>query len=104
MKKFNVLNGDFNSDKIGPYDVIPHFVRVYNNLDKKRKTEVNKDFKSWVISEAKYQYWARCEYEIIVSDWPCNKNSQKIDVCYQILMNIDIIVDILKEELKIKDK
>jgi hypothetical protein len=40
-------------------------------------------------------FWSRCEWEIILMDWPCQRHEEKWDVHRQISMNIDIIVDIL---------
>ena len=45
-----------------------------------------------------YQFWSRCEYEIILIDWPCQQKHEKWDVYKQIMMNIDIVTDILYDE------
>lgn len=47
-----------------------------------------------------YQWWSRCEYEIILVDWPCQKKSEKWDVYKQVMMNIDIITEILMKNVR----
>lgn len=92
MNKFNVIIYDFNSKKMVPYDIIPYLVRCYDESNDKPSTfEKLKDF---IIKESKYQWWSRCEYEIILSDWPNDKDREKWDVYKQITMNIDIITQI----------
>jgi len=123
LKKFNVLYWNFNSDKLEPYDVLPYFRNRYkdrvDNLKKKRKTkwwgkatdEEKQDylkywfvpndfesFKKFIESESQYQFWARCEYEMICHGWPARKNEHKLDIHEQIMMNIDIIAEILLNE------
>jgi hypothetical protein len=58
------------------------------------------EFKIFVESESRYQFWGRCEYEMICHGWPVRKNEHKLDIHEQIMMNIDIIVEILYNELK----
>lgn len=104
MKKkyipFNVINFDFNSKEFESYDVMPYLIGCYKNV--KRKKECPKtfeDFKKFVESKSMYMYWSRCEYEIILVDWPCGHNQHKIDIHYQIMMNIDIVTDILMKNV-----
>lgn len=98
MMPFYVLTWDFNTDSMVPYDIMPYLIGKY----KKSKTKVNtfSEAKSFIIDESKYQFWARCEYEIIISGWPKGKKEQKVDVYQQIAMNIDIITDIFMNNLK----
>ena len=106
-KKFHVLTWDFNKDKIEHYDVLPYLRdRLEERIEKNKKDEdeyfkVPKsfdDFKKFVKDESLYQFWSRCEYEMIVHGWPVRKNDYKIDVHEQIMMNIDIIAGILFDE------
>ena len=93
MKKFYVLTWDFNSDKLEPYDVLPYFRKNC------AKCENYESFKREVERTSRYKFWARCEYEMICSGWPVQKNKYKLDVNEQIMMNIDIICNILWEEI-----
>lgn len=126
MKQFNVINFDFNAKKFKAYDVIPYLVRKYNErvttceeLEAELKnatseTEINlyidslkywkvpvtfDEFKEFIKSESQYQFWSRCEYEIILVDWPCQKTEEKWDVYDQIMMNLDIVTQIVMEEV-----
>lgn len=123
MKKFNVLNWDFNHDKLEYYDVLPYFRREYKErVDKFKKFSKTKkyqkmneeerneylkhsfvpktlsEFKKFIMDESHYQFWGRCEYEMICEGWPVQKNSYKLDIHEQIMMNIDIITEILFNE------
>ncbi len=117
MKQFNVLLWDFNSDKLTHYDVLPYFRNCYairkekcKKADKNIKEEdFNKYFKvpetlnefiEFVKQESRYNYWARCEYEMICHGWPVRKNDYKLDVHEQIMMNLDIVAEILYNEIK----
>ena len=119
MKKFNVLLWDFNSDGLEHYDVIPYFVDRYNERVKqykkasKRKDfdpnnewykvpETLEDFKKFIKDESRYQFWSRCQYEMICHGWPVRKNDYKLDVHEQIMMNIDIVAEILYNEINKK--
>ena len=103
MKKhipFNVINFECNSRKFESYDVMPYLIDCYNKV--KRKKECPKtfdEFKQFVESKSMYMYWSRCEYEIILVDWPCGQTQHKIDIHYQIMMNIDIVTDILMKNV-----
>lgn len=120
MKKtippYNVINWNFNSDDIEVYDIMPYLVSCWKE-EKKRKHKIwnyvfdhelkanpnmkkpddtvmpqtFEEFKMFILREARHQYWARCEYEVIVTGWPQQKNDKKIDIFYQIEKNIDVI-------------
>ena len=97
MKKFNVIIFNFNTRKFEYYDILPYFIREYkeNNLN----LSSSEEFKKFILDEAQYQFWGRCEYEIILQGWPCTDIEEKWDVYDQIKMNIDVIVNLLMEEL-----
>lgn len=73
---FNVLEFDVNSRKTKPYDVLPYFRNSWaSKYNKEEKDEIKKTrskelFKEYIRTEAHYQFWARCEYEILVASWP----------------------------------
>ena len=95
-KKFNVITWNINTNKLEAYDVLPYFRREYDKA--KDKPTTKEEWKEFVKKEGMYQFWARCEYEVIISPWPVMDKQVKIDVWYQIENNIDIIVDILMAE------
>ena len=118
-KAFNVLTWDFNRDHIEHYDVLPYLRNCYQERKKKAKgkriqkimsenpdmrkyyvvPETRNELKKFIEGESRYQYWSRCEYEMIVHGWPVSKNDYKIDVHEQVMMNIDTITDILWKEI-----
>lgn len=99
IKPFNVINFNFNSKKFEAYDVMPYFVNCYNKEKKDKRPTTFDEFKEFVKSNSTYMYWARCEYEIIISDWPNEKTNKKIDVHWQIMNNIDVVTKLLIENV-----
>lgn len=97
MKSFNVIVEDINTRKFIPYNVIPYLIRCYNKAQEKPKTF--EEFKEFIRKESMYQWWSRCEYEIVLQSWPTSKNKQKIDVHWQVIMNIDRITEIVMDEV-----
>lgn len=89
--EFNVLIWDFNQQKVESYNIIPYFQEEWKDEKDKSKYKSFEDFKEFIDRKAKYQFWARCEYEIIIKGWPITKNEIKIDVYDQIKMNLDLI-------------
>ena len=96
-------------DELVYYDVLPYFRDCYNNQIEKSKKYPKDDYwvipktreelKQFVEKKSSYQFWARCEYEMICHGWPVRQKDYKLDIHEQIMMNIDTIVDILSEEL-----
>lgn len=126
MKQFNVINFNFNAKKFEAYDVIPYLVREYyeqieqydaskreleeaktedeikiakSNLDYWSVPVTFDEFKKFVKDKAQDQFWSRCEYEIILVDWPCQKIEEKWDVYDQIMMNLDIVTQLVIESI-----
>jgi hypothetical protein len=98
MKQFNVIVYDFNSKSFTYYDVIPYLYEEYKKTKEKPKTV--EEFKEFIVKKSQYQWWSRCEYEVILQSWPCLDVSKKIDVHYQVMMNIDTISEILLNECR----
>jgi len=99
MKKeivpYYVINWDFNSDKLEFYNVMPYFIDRWKTLKKSRsKYKVMptsfEEFKSWLKEEAMYQFWARAQYECVVTGWPAPKNAHKLDIYQQLEANLDL--------------
>ncbi len=94
--KFNVLCWDHNADKLEYYDVLPYFRECYKKG--KNKPSTFEELKKFIKDKSMYQFWSRCQYEIICHGFPIEKKKYKLDVHEQIMMNIDIITDILYKE------
>lgn len=100
MKSFFVINYNVNRHAFEPYNIMPHLMREYSREHKKSKDIDFESAKKFILSTSKYVWWSRCEYEIVLSDWPTQKYSEKWDVHEQIEMNIDAITNIFIENIK----
>lgn len=100
MNKYNVIVYDFNSNQFKSYDVLEYFIDEYNKIKKSKRPKTFDDIKNFIKGKSLYQFWSRCQYEIILSDWPNNSFNKKIDVHYQIMMNIDIVTKLFMENIK----
>lgn len=101
MTSFNVIIYDFNKKEFIPYDIIPNLLEFY--YENKKDINMFEDFKALIETYSKYNWSFRCEYEIILSDWPCQKVSEKWDIHKQIMMNLDTITMALVDAV-IEDK
>lgn len=97
MKSFYVIVYDFNHKTFVSYDIIPYLKKCYCEV--KDKPETLEEFKNFVESQSMYQWWSRCEYKIILSDWPNQRQQKKIDVHYQIMTNLDTVTKVLMESI-----
>lgn len=97
MNKFNVINYDFNSERFVGYNIIPYLIQCYNEAEVKPTTI--EEFREFIKISSQRQWWARCEYEVILLDWPLQKHYKKIDIHWQVLLNLDIILEILMNEV-----
>ena len=93
MNSFNVIWQDFNKRSFEPYDIMPHLVECYNEVEHKPVTI--DEFKEFVINVSRSRWKSRCEYEVIVSGWPNTKTFEKWDIHKQIMMNLDRVVETL---------
>ena len=101
MKSFNVIIYDPNLRKFVEYDIMSYLIRTYTEKKERKETlpKTFDEFKNFVKSESQYQFWARCEYEIILIDWPCQEKHEKWDVYKQIMMNLDIVTKVFMENI-----
>lgn len=94
--KWNVYYYDINKRKIEIWNVFEHgsFVKYIKEHLKKYKTK--EEFADKLKSELMYYYWSKSEWEIIISPWvggDREKDSVKIDVYDQIMLNWELFVD-----------
>ena len=103
MEHFYVLRWNQTKDDIEHYDILPYFLDKFNELVKKKRVKRNSVDMEWlkdfIDREAKYTFWSRCEYEIVVAGWPRWKNERKIDIYWQIKPNIDVIAELLYRKI-----
>lgn len=115
------INWDFNIDNIEYYDIMPYLIETWEEQSRKLKNRLRnlkrhkeRDFKAeancimpstfegikeWIKDESMYQFWSRCQYEVIVTGFPQQKREYKLDIYEQIEMNIDVITKIFMEYL-----
>lgn len=118
MTRFYVLTWDFTKDQLRHYDVLPYFRNCFAKRKEKSKGKRRKllaenpemrkyyevpatleEMKVFIENESLYMFWSRCEWEMVVHGWPARKESHKLDVHEQIMMNINVIADLLYKEL-----
>ena len=91
--KWNVWIWDFNHDKLEQYDVVPMLLRELKSLRKDdfpmNKRSMDKELKTW----ARYHFWSKCEYEMIVQGLYKKDNEEKVDVYDQLMLNWDTFSD-----------
>ena len=108
MKKpileWNVLLHDFNSSKIRKYNVLndDYIINSIKKAIKKQEIKNYAEFKEFIARKFMAQYWSRTEYEILVSGLFDIDKAEKIDVWYQIEMNLDNIAEYMINKLKLK--
>lgn len=95
MKRIDVLEDVFEDLTIDNYNIyfkIPNYnyrTQIFNK----------EDLKAHLKSRFVRQYWSRCEYEFVTIDWPYTtiekSNPIKIDVFYQLELNIPIITELV---------
>lgn len=99
MIPFNVICYSSITKKFEAYNIMPHLISVY-----KRKEQKPEDIRKFIIEESMCQWWSRCEYEMIIKDWPCNTIEEKWDVHKQIMMNVDVVTQIFKANISKMDQ
>ena len=100
MTPFNVIwedNGKFTS-----YDIMPYLSDKYDSLDVLPSNR--EEVKKFIERFSMYMWWSRCQYEILISDWPSQRNIEKWDIHKQVMMNIEVITDHFIKEKNIKFK
>lgn len=97
---FNVIIYNTNRKVFETYDVIPYLVSCYNERRPKERPKTFEEFKEFVRSWSMYQWWGRCEYEMLLSDWPSSGVTEKWDIHKQLMMNHELVTKVLMTVLK----
>lgn len=97
MIPFYVICYNFNGQRFEPYDIMDYLVSEYKESRNKPKTK--QEFFEFVNNASRYRFFGRCEYEIIIKDWPTQSHEEKWDIYDQIMMNIELITDILMKNV-----
>ena len=98
--KWNVLYYDFNKGLIREYNVLRE--GLIENINKENPITML-SLKKIIDRWAKYTYWSKSEYEIVVGNLFDNnmENFEKIDIYRQIKMNLDRITEYVNNKLQI---
>ena len=100
INEYNVIVEDYNNIEFVSYDVMPYLMRCYDEARKKDKPKTFYEFKDFVRSKCMYQFWSRCEYEIVLNSlFSGRTKEEKIDVYYQINMNINVVTKLFMENI-----
>lgn len=91
---FYVIKEDVNTKKFIKYDVMPYLSACYNETKEGLRPITFDEFKQFVKDKSMYMYWSRCEHEIVCSSIIDENVKKKIDIYWQIQMNIDLITEI----------
>lgn len=72
LKKFHVLKSNFNTKKFDNYNILPTFRGEWDaEYNFNRESIKNKEtLKKWILKVSSYYFRAKCEYEILLGQWP----------------------------------
>ncbi len=96
---YNVITYDFNRRYMVHYDIMPYLISCYESVTKAEHPKTFEEFKQFIIDESRYQWWSRCEYEVIISSWLGQQVEEKWDVHKQVMMNIDVVTKVFMENI-----
>lgn len=103
--KWNVYIYNINRRKIETWNVFDHGRFVADVKKHLKECETKEKFAIELQCELHYYYWAKAEWEIIITSWvggDRKKDATKIDVYSQVMMNWDLFLNYIwenKEEL-----
>jgi len=126
--KWLVYRGDFNSKTIEEFNVFDHisFNKGVYAAEKKFKNDFE-GFSKEVKSLLMYYFWSKCEYEVVITEWPPAfvfyngaesaektpsglldgvrlRSGIKIDIYDQIKLNWDAFINYLWSSLNAPDR
>ncbi len=99
MISYKVITWNVNLDRIEYHDIIPYLYRCLKEANVSKENLSLSWLKEFIDKKSMYMYWARCEYETIVTGWPKSNKEHKLDVYEQIKMNLDNITLLIYNDL-----
>lgn len=100
--KWFVFVEDINSKRIKVYNIFEHkdFMEDCDDAWEDYINDEHRDFSKFkkdIESNLMYYFWSKCEWEIVLSDFPPSDSFQKkkIDVYQQVKINWDKFIDYL---------
>ncbi len=99
MLEWNVYIEDINRKEIEIFNIFKHSRFLDDLIKYKKKYKEKEEFLEKVKSSLMYYYWAKCEWEITLHDWPPHDSFkyEKIDVYQQVMLNWNQFGDYLWE-------
>jgi hypothetical protein len=97
MIPFNVIISDFNAKRFVEYNVMTYFINEFEKEE--NKPETFEDCKKFIDKCARYMFWSRCQYEVVLVEWPSASHQMKWDVYEQLKMNLDIVTKVFMENV-----
>lgn len=106
MLEWNVYIEDINRKEIEIFNIFNHSRFLDDLIKYKKKYKEKEEFLEKVKSSLMYYYWAKCEWEITLHDWPPheNFNYEKVSVYDQVMLNWKQFGDYLWENKKLIKK
>ena len=99
---FFVMNEDQEKKKFYKFDIMTHLVRQYKAMraiDRPRKFG---ECKAFIERISMKEFWLRREYEVVLSPLTGSTPTKKIDIHYQILMNLDVITSLFMQNVGLR--
>lgn len=93
--KFFVLYWNINTNSLDKLDVLSYLEEW---IKKRPKTKSELEIR--INRESINHFWCKCEWEMIISNWPKQDRTKKIDVHHQITLNLEVITELLWQNLK----
>lgn len=95
--EFYVLLCGFENGEPKMFNIFDNVVIREDIIKLLEKGPTREELKKELDSVCQNQLWSRCQYEIIVTDFPqvAHSKDYKIDAYYQVKPNLDMITDYL---------
>lgn len=91
MLEWKVWKYNYNTKKIEQYNALTGFENTIQRI--RENCEGKEDFANQLDKEFMYQYWSRCQYEVLIKPWVGDEAvERKVDIYEQLKMNWDAVV------------
>lgn len=104
MLEWNVYVENFNRACIEIYNIFEHYNFMRSVME---NYELNKDnfenFSEMLKNDIRYYFWSKCEWEIILSDWPPSDSfkDKKVSVYDQVMLNWPVFSEYVWENIDV---
>ena len=103
MLEWYVYLENVNERKIIRYNVFNHWGFSQDLKDIIKELRNKEELSEEVRRLASYYFWAKCEYEVLITSWIGRKNfkDEKVDVYDQLQLNWNAFIDYIWKNKKI---